>query len=79
MTEMNKLVIGWDTLEKAEYGQMILTPEELRQGFYINVLGFLFRTSYRIIRRLESGRYLVGDPKVEALPEFDCREPEVKC
>ncbi len=72
------LVLGWDDVERPLHGERVIDAKELAAGFWIRLGPVVFRTSYRIIERLASGRYRVGDPKVEYLPEYFMGEPEEK-
>jgi hypothetical protein len=72
------LVIGWDEVERAGRGEMIVTPARLKGGFAVNIGGVRFRTSFKIINKLTSGRYLVEDPSVRGFSEWPMAEPEEK-
>lgn len=73
-------VYGWGLIEPTpERGERIVTPEQLSNGWYMRLGTVVFRTSYRIISRLESGNYLVEDPKqVGGFGEYPMAEPEEK-
>lgn len=74
-------VIGWNLLDpEPKRNERIVTAQQLRDGWYMRIGEVVFRTSYRIISRLESGNYLVEDPKrVGGLGEFSMYEKEEKC